>query len=55
MVSMDSTAGYGHLKGNYEITGEIMVGVSYGNEEMLLHINQARNLAAAERNGFSNP
>ena len=55
MVSMDSSASYAHLKGNYEITGEIMVGVSYGNEEMLLHINQARNLAVADRNGYSDP
>ena len=42
-------------KGNYDITGEVLFGVCYKNRHLLIHINRIRGLAAASRDGLSNP
>lgn len=43
------------VKGDYEITGEILLQLEYVNKELLVHIHSARGLAAADRNGLSDP
>jgi synaptotagmin-like protein len=52
-LSIYSAAGGG--KGNYDITGEVLVGISYNGGQLLVHVNRARDLAAADSNGFSDP
>lgn len=42
-------------KGDYNITGEVMVGVYYKNGELHVHVDRAQGLAAANNNGYSNP
>ena len=53
LTSMYSAAGG---KGDYAISGEVKFGVWYSQEGLLLvHIDQARNLAAARKEGYSYP
>ena len=52
MASVYSEAGG---KGDYEITGEVLVGVQYKDGQLSIHINRARGLSAANSNGFSDP
>ncbi|CAI8048698.1 Synaptotagmin-like protein 5 [Geodia barretti] len=54
-LSIYSSAGGG--KGNYDISGEILLKISYHSRDRMLHIhvNRARDLAAADGNGFSDP
>ena len=42
-------------KGDYDITGEVLVGVYYENNELRVHVDRARGLAAANSKGYSNP
>ena len=46
-MSLYSAAG--GTKGDYDISGEVLLGVE------LQHDNRARGLAAADKNGFSDP
>ena len=52
MASVYSAAGG---KGDYDITGEVLVGVHYKDGQLLVHVNRARGLAAADSNGYSDP
>ena len=52
MASVYSEAGG---KGDYDITGEVLVGVYYKNNQLHIHVERARGLAAANSNGYSNP
>ena len=52
MTSLYSEAGG---KGNYDITGEVQVGVYYKDGELYVHVNRAEGLAGAKSNGFSDP
>ena len=52
MTSIYSEAGG---KGDYDITGEVLVGVFYKNNQLQIHVERARGLAAADKNGYSNP
>ena len=57
----DSASSFGSVyseagvKGDYDISGEVRVGVYYKDGQLLVHVNKARALAAANSNGFSNP
>ncbi len=51
-TSLYSAAG---VKGDYDITGEVMFGVQYKAGQLLIHVNKARGLAAADGNGLSDP
>ena len=42
-------------KGAYDITGEVLVGVYYKNNQLRIHVDRARGLAAADSNGYSDP
>ena len=42
-------------KGNYDITGEVLVGVYYKKGQLHIHVERARGLAAADSNGYSDP
>ena len=44
-----------HHKGDYDITGEVLVGVYYKNNQLHVHVDRARGLAAADSNGYSDP
>ena len=52
MASVYSAAGG---KGDYDITGEVLFGVQYKAGQLLIHVNKARGLAAADGNGLSDP
>ena len=52
MTSVYSEAGG---KGDYDITGEVLVGVYYKNSQLHIHVERARGLAAADSNGYSDP
>jgi Ca2+-dependent lipid-binding protein len=52
MTSIYSEAGG---KGDYDITGEVLVGVYYKNGQLYIHVERARGLAAADSNGYSDP
>ena len=52
MTSIYSEAGG---KGDYDITGEVLVGVYYKNSQLHIHVERARGLAAADSNGYSDP
>ena len=52
MASVYSAAGG---KGDYAITGEILFGVYYKDGQLLVHVSEARGLAAADSNGLSDP
>jgi len=45
----------GRRKVDYDITGEVLVGVEYKAGQLLVHVNKARGLAAADSNGLSDP
>ena len=42
-------------KGDYIIGGEVLVGMNYKAGQLLIHVDRARNLAAADSNGLSDP
>ena len=43
-------------KGDYQITGKVLFGVCYSREGILkIHVNQAKNLAATRKEGYSYP
>ena len=42
-------------RGDYDITGEVLVGVYYKNNQLHVHVDRARGLAAADSNGYSDP
>lgn len=52
MTSIYSEAGG---KGDYDISGEVLFGVQYKGGQLLVHVNRARGLAAADSNGLSDP
>ena len=52
MTSIYSAAGG---KGDYDITGEVLVGVYFKGGQLLVHVDRARDLAAADSNGYSDP
>lgn len=52
MTSIYSAAGG---KGDYDITGDLLFGVHFKNGQLMVHVDRARNLAAAGSNGFSDP
>ena len=52
MSSIYSEAGG---KGDYDITGEVLVGMYYKDSYLHIHVERARGLAAANSNGSSNP
>ena len=52
MTSIYSAAGG---KGDYDITGEVLIGVHFKSGQLLVHIDRARDLAAADSNGYSDP
>ena len=64
-AAVDSVAGFGsswsladgdgYLKGDYDISGEVLFGVEYKKEVLSIIVKQARGLAPADKNGFSTP
>ena len=52
MTSIYSEAGG---KGDYDITGDVMVGVYHKSGQLYIHVERARGLAAADSNGYSDP
>ena len=44
-------------KGDYAISGEVLFGVSYSRRDglLLIHVDQARNIAATRKDGYSYP
>ena len=42
-------------KGDYEISGEVLLGLEYRQDQLMVHVNRARGLAAADKNGLSDP
>ena len=52
-ASLYSAAGV--TKGDYDISGEVLVGVEYKQDQLMVHVNRARGLAAADKNGLSDP
>ena len=42
-------------KGNYDITGEILVGVWYKNDQLYVRVTKAKGLAGAKKSGTSDP
>ena len=51
-TSLHSDAGG---KGDYDITGEVLVGVYYKGGNLVVHVDRVKGLAAADSNGFSDP
>ena len=43
------------MKRSYEITGELNLYIKYRKRELFIIIQSARGLAAADKNGFSDP
>ena len=52
MTSIYSEAGG---KGDYDITGDVMVGVYHKSGQLYIHVERARGLAATDSNGYSDP
>jgi hypothetical protein len=52
MTSIYSAAGG---KGDYDITGDILLGVHFKNGQLAVHVDRAQGLAAADSNGLSDP
>ncbi len=52
MTSLYSEAGG---KGDYDISGEVQMAVYYRDGHLVVHVNKARGLAAADSNGLSDP
>ena len=42
-------------KGEYDISGEVLLGIELQQETLLLTINRAKGLAATDKHGLSNP
>ncbi len=42
-------------KGNYQISGEVLIGIKYNDGSLYLKIIRAAGLTAVHRNGVSNP
>lgn len=42
-------------RGEYDITGEVLVGIELQQETLLLTVNRAKGLAATDKHGLSNP
>ena len=40
---------------DYDITGEVSVGVYNDNHQLHVHVDRARSLAAGDSNGYSDP
>lgn len=40
---------------DYEINGEVLVGVVLRDQYLFIHVNRARDLAGVNSNGLSNP
>ena len=40
-------------KGDYTISGEVLFGVEYSGGKLLIHVNKARDIAAADKSGTS--
>ena len=58
MASFGSTASiYSSAggKGNYDIIGELLLGIYHSDDHLVIHVNKARGLAAANKNGLSDP
>lgn len=58
MTSFGSTASVYSAaggKGDYDITGEVLLDVYMKSDQLFVHINKARGLAAADSNGYSDP
>ena len=53
--SMNSVYSAAGGKGDYDIAGEVLVEVEYKGGQLLVHVNKARVLAAADSNGLSDP
>ena len=53
MTSIYSAAGGG--RGQYDITGEVLFGVTHVGDELIVHVNRARGLAAAKKQRYSDP
>lgn len=43
------------VKGDYSITGEVRLKLQQKGNELLIYVDRARELAAADSNGFSDP
>ncbi len=64
LSTSDSVASFGSTtsiysaaggKGDYDITGEVLMGIHFKNGQLLVHINRAQDLAAADSTGLSDP
>ena len=53
MSTISVYSSVGAAKGDYEISGEVLVGLEYRQEQLMVHVNRARGLAAADKNGLS--
>ena len=42
-------------KGDYSVTGEVLFGLEYHSGQLLVHVVRARDLAAADKGGSSDP
>ncbi len=49
------SSGVGVLKGDYTITGELCLKLHRKDTELLIYVDRARGLAAADSNGYSDP
>ena len=61
---MDSASSFGSQyslysieggKGNYDITGEVLFGVTHKDGLLTVNVERAKGLAATDKGGFSNP
>ena len=57
LSSLSSTSVYSEAggRGKHDITGEVLIGVHYEDNQLHIHVERARGLAAANSNGYSNP
>ena len=53
--SFGSTLSLYGVKGDYDISGEVLFGVHYKDGRLLVHVERAKGLAATDKGGFSNP
>ena len=52
MSSLHSASG---VKGDYDITGDLSLKLTHKNNELLVYVDRAKGLAAADSNGLSDP
>ena len=52
-LSLYSSAG--GTKGDYDISGEVLIGIELQQDILVITVNRARGLAAADKNGLSDP